>query len=452
MRSNTWSPLFIAALFAALIGCSDKKKSSGGGGAAVAPVEDETEKTSSVDPDSVVWSPVEGQGCLQGVITDGFTGERIDMTQFADPSGAFVLIRNQKLKARYIKDDPNLKGEYNICGIPVEQTYPVFVYIPGYLPFESTVNITSTRAVRVDTNATSNSVATEVKIPDPISMTNIRLYPLANGATPLRIRATYQGNGVAGATVTIEPEAATGHYAFEGTFANSAGTRVAPQRVVTDASGYAEFKAETVSLGHRYKYWILPTAASHLTPVGPVTFNFGTVAAAGGDGTDDTNAFDINVAMTDLDKALVAVSCSLQDADYKSDGSVTITFNRPLAAIDPDSWDAAISVAGNASGADFPATVADNNKAEKIVVSTSDRTMTLSPVWGNNKPKPIDLAKDPSDLANQDRNITVTYNTANIKVAVAGLESQNNVALSTVLGTAPGCAASMAMRLYKAMD
>lgn len=447
-RVNALAVVAAVAIFGA---CSEKKSSGGGGGGAAAPEQEENGDEKSTPPGETAWNPVEGQGCVQGVILDGFTGQRIDLSKIADPSGAFVLIRGKKLKARFISDDPNLIGEYHICGIPVEQDYPLFTYLPGYLPFETTVNITSTRAVR--TSGADNAVASEAKIPDPIKLTNIKVFPLAASARDLRIRVVYQGGGVANVNVKIEPKTSVGgHYAFEGDFANTAGTRVLPLSATTSADGFATFKGADLALGHRYTLWSFTAADSGLAAPAARDFTYGIGSSVS---TNDFDGYELTVTLTDANKALKAVSCSLQDKNFAGDGSVTITFNRPLAVIDPDSWRASLVGKAGGSTADLKADVANNNIAEMMTAVTSDRTLILKPVWGTaTAPKPVDLTKDPNDPQNIDKDLRITYDGSTIKLNVVGLNSVNNIALNDAsLGVAAVCgAASPSVRIYQEME
>lgn len=111
----------------------------------------------------------DGFGCVQGVIMNGFTGQRFDLSTLKEPDGIYALIRGQKLRAQYFRDDPNLMGEYYICDIPLDITIPIFANITGFLPFEAQITIASTRPIRVSTGTTtSNSVSEEAPIVDPI--------------------------------------------------------------------------------------------------------------------------------------------------------------------------------------------------------------------------------------------------------------------------------------------
>src|SRR5689334_6084582 len=92
-----------------------KKKSSGGGGGGGSTEETEGEgsgggsgsgskNSGTTDDTPPAPGAKDGYGCLQGVVTDGFTGQRIAL----DATKMFVLIRGTKIPANVIAGDDNL--------------------------------------------------------------------------------------------------------------------------------------------------------------------------------------------------------------------------------------------------------------------------------------------------------------------------------------------------------
>ena len=429
----------------ALVGCGNKKKSGGGGGAVE--TVNEVQQTNGVE---APYTSVDGQGCLQGVLLNGFTGERIDLSKATAPDGAFVLIRGQKKMARWIKDDANLIGEYHICGIPVEETYPVYVYLAGYLPFESTVKITSTRAIRTDVAASGgNAVAQDAKIPDPIAMSDIMLFPVGNSTRPLNVSVIYQGKGVADAIVRIEPLKASNFFSFDGDFASNAkGTRMLPITATASAAGVANFPADKLVFGLRYKLTVIAPASKDLTTVKDIEFTYGINGPAAAEGV---NNYELTVHLDDINNALRLDSCSLQDQSYASNGTLVLTFNREMTVIDPDAWIVtAASIVGTAA---IATDVPGNGAGETMTATAAGRTLTLAPKWANNvPPKTPVVTSDPTNVANEDRNASVTYTGTSIKLNVVGKENSNNVALSSVANIAACNGGTLTVRLFKEMQ
>ncbi len=395
----------------------------------------------------------DGFGCLQGVVEDGFTGQRVDLSKVTGSNGLYVLIRGAKLKAEIIGDDPNLMGEYHICGIPVEDTYPVFAYIDGYMPFESSVVVDSTRALRVTGD---QAVTNEVKIPDPLELQNIRLFPLGNTTRDLRVRVVYNGSPVKDALVALEAKAAgaSGTFAFEGTLVNSAGTRILPTRVSTDDEGYATFPAAKLSLGAAYGINVFPPIDSNFSSPGHADIVLGVSGASAG----DFNSYEVSVALASQNQPLKAISCSTQFQSYNGSGSIKIMLNRAAIVLDPDGLD--ISTATGAAGdsaklsaADIVSTgggtvtflgeTANDAKVAGLTASVSGNILTITPRFNNNEgPKALNPAADPNDTAvnSHNKDAKISFNFAKFKLDTVGDEKVNVTTLdSLVAGMVPAC-------------
>jgi hypothetical protein len=371
----------------------------------------------------VPGSSTPGSGCLQGVVMDGYNGQRVDLSKLTDPSGIYVLIHGRKVKAQVYAGDANLAGEYYICDIPVEETYPVFAYLPGYLPFESSVNITSTRAIRVTGN---QAVAAEEKIPDPIAMTNIRLFPLGNAGRDLRIHVVAAGSGVPDVTVDLEPQAAIGHFAFNGTFANSADTRLTPLRAKTDADGYAVFSGGDLSLGASYNVLATPPASANLGAATHATFLFGISGAVAG---RDGGPYELSLPLGDGLQPIAVVSCSKEFLDFSETGSVAFEFNRDIQLVNLN-----LLTADIAGGGSLVANDPSNAVSEQVLASISGGTrLTLSPNFKNGTaPKRPDASKPVGDTQNTDRDATITFHLAQVMIRVVGDTDQNFVPLANI--------------------
>ncbi len=441
----------------ALGGCFGpfKKKSSSGGGGGSGSEEEEVDgdeggkggsnknsgETPSAPAPSTPTPPgaKDGFGCLQGVVTDGFTGQPIALS---DPSKIFVLIRGTKLTANKVD---GIDGQYFICDIPGEDTYPVYAFLDGYMPFESSVQITLTRAKRVA--ADGQAVIDEVKIADPIELTNLRLFPTGNTTRDLRVRVVHSGGGVKDAFVDLEAQAAgaSGTFAFEGTFANSIGTRILPIRVMTDADGYAVFPAAKLSLGAAYK----------VTVHGPVVSNFAVptvrdvVVGVSTTENVDFNSYDLNISLDEAGKDLKVVSCSTQMVPYNSAGQLKIMFNRNFKISDKENIDGSITLTAGVKGQDGTTDIAlasDSSAVnlEQATVSIDKNILTITPVFtANGGPKALDFNSDLDsgvNLGNKDGE--VTYNFANILLDTeeSTTATGSKVALSALIaGMSPAC-------------
>ena len=423
-----------------------KKKSGGGGGGGVVEESDKTSSESpSTSPTPSLPGAKEGFGCLQGIVTDGFTGQPIAF----DVTKLFVLIRGTKLAANKVE---GIDGQYYICEIPGEEAYPVYAFLDGYMPFESSVEITTTRAKRVASEG--QAVVDEVKIADPLELQNIRLFPINNTTRDLRVRVVFNGGGVKDAIVDLEAMAsgAAGTFAFDGTFANSAGTRILPMRTVTGEDGYATFSADKLSLGAAYKVTVYGPPALNLKAPASQSIVLGISGAT----TDDLNTYDMNIPLDDGNETLKLVSCSTKFQNYHSDGQIKFLFNRDVKIIDKEDLDGALTLTANmkATNGSTVALATDSSaiNLEQASVSIDKNILTITPIFDSNgRPKALDLNADldtGDNLANKAG--TVTYNLGAIKLDTAGSNtaSGNKVLLSAINGI--GC--SNVVRFFQEVD
>jgi len=368
------------------------------------------------------------------VVIDGFTGQRFDLSTMVEPDGIYVLIRGNKLRAQFHKDDANLKGEYYICDIPVEGVYPIFANITGYLPFESAVKIASTRPMR--TPDQPGAVAQEVPIPDPMQLANFRIFPKANGDRNLNINVRKSLAPLEGALVDLEPLTTVGHFAFDGEFANTLGSRLTPTRKTSDAQGLATFATSELAYGARYRLTVTPKASSN---AGTFTQDF-TLGFNGG-GAGDADNWELNVDVSSTAQALAVVGCTASPQSWSDSGTISMVFNRPVAFArgndQRDHWDAAISggaavlVANSAS---------PNNASERVNVSLSSDgkilTLALKSTAFSTAVKTPNYSLLKSDSQNADVDLVVTYTISGIMLDLIDESSagKNAIALSTVTG------------------
>jgi hypothetical protein len=460
MKDVTGKLAIVVALTTSLAaaGCFGpfKKKSGGGGGGGGAPAstttdnekEEEGETTSSGKTTASntttsvpeVPGAKDGYGCLQGFVTDGFTGQPIDY----DASKIFVLIRGTKLQANKVE---GITGQYFICEIPGEETYPIYAFLDGYMPFESSVEITTTRAKRVA--ADGQAVVDEVKIADPLELKDVRLFPLGNTTRDLRVRVVHNGAPVKDALVDIEAKAsgASGTFAFEGTFANSIGTRILPQRQTTGDDGYATFAASSLSLGAAYSVTVHPPIGTSYTVPAASSIILGVSGAA----ESDFNTYDMNVVLGEGNEGIKVLTCSTQFQNYNSSGVLKVMFNRSVTVIDKDTLDNGVvltraggaiggtAIVGNNGDLTLATPTANNNASEKVTASVSGNVLTLTPKFNNNDTiKALDPNVGPTDAAvnSKNKDAEVSYTFSSVILKVVGDEDNNSVPLSTLFGGA----------------
>ena len=388
----------------------------------------------------------DGFGCVQGVVLDGFTGQRFDLSTLKEPDGIYVLIRGQKLRAQFHRDDPNLKGEYYICDIPLEITFPIFANITGFLPFESKSSITSTRAMR--SGAQAGAISEEVPISDPIVLGNIRIYPKDAGSRSLVINVRETGQAVADAMVDLQPiDSSPSSFSFNGEFLTVYGTRMVPTRKTTGADGVATFASSEIAYGARYKVTVSSPASADFSQV-TRTFNLGF------DGTsNDRNNWEFNIDLADENQNLAVVACSASSKSWNENGTVTMVLNRPvqLAAGNDqrDSWTAALSGGSNAV---LATNTAANNASEQVELSISGdgKIITLSPKSFTTQKKTPNYSALKTDAQNQDVDLVITYTLTGVMLDILDTDGagKNNIQLSGVTG-ASTCNSTRFFQEYK---
>jgi hypothetical protein len=381
----------------------------------------------------------DGFGCVQGVVINGFTGQRFDLSTLKEPDGIYVLIRGQRLRAQFHKDDPNLKGEYYICDIPVETMYPLFANITGFLPFESAVMIESTRPVRYTGNP--GNVSTDVPIPDPIMMGNIRLYPKEAGTRSLVINVRETDQPVTDAIVDLQPVGVGDKFNFNGggTFLNVLGARMVPTRKTTGADGVATFAPSEIAYGTQYKLIVSSPTSADLGSV-TRTFTLGFDGAA----SSDRNNWEFNVDLADQNKALEVVACSATPKSWNEAGTITMVLNRPvklsLGSDQADNWKAVLSPGAAAALKADSSTAPANLVSETVDVAVSGDgkiiTLALKADAFTTARKTPDYTKVKGDPQNVDVDLSVTYTISGIMLDVLDSEATgfNNKALDTVTG------------------
>jgi len=333
-----------------------------------------------------------GSGCIQGVVVDGLTSQRVAVPGGAGDKGVFALVRNTLLPASPAVTggtDPLLVGEYNLCGIPLDEDFPLLVWLDGYQPFESIVRVHSTVASR------SSSAKSDLLRPTPIELANIRIYPINQQVKDLQVLVTHDGAPLAGVIVQLRAAGSNFLDPSGQNFLPPVDTRQTALTGTTDATGAAVFHADSLVLGGHYTYTIIPPNGGQAQ----------TAVAAGlyvlglRDDKDKTEPYRITVDLAHSIGPLVALSKSTDTQEPDASGKLTIYFNREIEIVPGTIDNAVASLSGNVT-AQIADNVPANNLSEQVKLTVNVNVLTLEPVF---KAKPDgDIAKEPG--------LQITYN------------------------------------------
>lgn len=217
-----------------------------------------SKKDGSSNDDGPAFSQPANSGCVQGVVLNGLTGERIRLSQSDNANetqGVSILVHNHLMQASpMVKDDAdanaNLVGEYSLCGFPLDETFPIFAWVDGYESFEGLISVDSTVAQR-----TPNSREVDIARSNPTLLANIRLFPKGTETRDLKFVVSHGDQKVLGAQVQLR---ATGANILSGEGTIAPQIRLVPQIATTNSAGEVIFKASDLVLGGIYEYVILP--------------------------------------------------------------------------------------------------------------------------------------------------------------------------------------------------
>jgi hypothetical protein len=354
--------LLITLGLAAAASCGKDKKSGGGGASA-------------------------GAGCIQGVVVDGLSAGRIAVPREAE-QGVFVLVQGSMLQATPLVaadaaegPDKALLGEYYLCGLPLDEDFPLFVWMNGYQDFEGEVVVHSTAAAR------SPQATADILKQTPTEIANIRVYPKNQQTKDLSVLVTHNGAPLPGASVVLR---ATG-----GNFLDPSGMPFVPPRNIrspaltgtTDAAGTWSVPAADLVLGGHYTYTIIPPNGGAEHTAVADTFVLGLRDQAS---TDEPYRITV-----DLDRsigALAILSRSTDREDPEPTGKVTIFLNREFEIV-PGTEDSIRATLGGAVTAALADDNATNKAPDQVKVTIDRNTLTLEPVF---KTKPdADTTKEP---------------------------------------------------------
>jgi adhesin/invasin len=354
-RLNTISKLAAAATFAALTAsCGGLNTGLGGAG----------------DRNDSDASAVH-TGCVQGIVIDGISGRRLDVTAVDAGQGISALVTNRLVagRATTIAADPErLLGEYVLCGVPLDGDFPLFARFQGYQAFEGTIRVDSTAP------ALTSDAETDITVTAPTRTANIRLFPLT-AAKDFVVAVHNAGKGVNGATVTMRP---LGFDAVEQgsneEFLLPAVYRAATLSLTTDKNGNAAFTTAKLMLGGRYEVAVIPPDDLDAAAVGSRQVTVGLQPAAGVD------PYRYFVDLETIVQPFTVQSTSLVGRAYSLDGSVTYVFSRDIQLAPGSENNIHVSL-DKAVDAKLVADDANTLRDERVSVSVKGNRLRLAPVF-----------------------------------------------------------------------
>lgn len=354
-----------------------------------------------------------GTGCVQGVVINGLTGDRVEMTRFSGENGIFVMVRDQFVNASNVGLDSSAKqamtGQYSVCGIPTDEDYPLFVHLDGYQSFEGLIHIAST------VRPLGDQIETHLVKASPSTEANIVLYPSGTKTQDLNFSVYYNGSGVKDATVQLRP---TGRNVLDKMERSAQGENVAhnnmlaPRDVrlktltaVTSETGEAVFSKDSLVLGGIYKYVVLPP--DNMTYVSTKLDAVGTVVVGLQASDIGQDPYRYSARLTPMAEELKVLQLSTESQSISPDGSLIVLFNRPVEIVsNPDN---VLGKLTNAVDAELMPEIPYNQTSDtaKVELSSDGLSIKLTPKY---KSQP-NSAHEPA--------LTVTYSGLQVRPAAA---------------------------------
>ena len=213
--------------------------------------------------------------CVQGVVVNGLTGERIGLAKAnadGELQGVSVLVHNNLLQAEPMVESfegasTNLLGEYALCGFPLDESFPIFAWVDGYESFEGVITVDSTLAQR-----TPNSREVDIQRGHPTLLANIKLYPKGTETRSLKFIVSHGGQKITGAQVQLR---SLGKNVLDETNVLAPQIRLVPQTALTNSSGEVVFEASDLVFGGIYEYTVLPPEGGDRLALGKGTVTVG---------------------------------------------------------------------------------------------------------------------------------------------------------------------------------
>lgn len=243
---------------------------------------------SNSSDDSANYGPT---GCVQGFVEDGLTGQPVVLPNAnrEKEEGIMVKVEDNMIPAALSvapttdkAADKQLAGEYHVCGIPLDETFPIFIWVKDYQPFQSTVKIDSTLRSK------SDQAKEDIRRTHPTVLANARLYPKGTNAPDLQFKVTLDTKAVEGAQVDLFP---SGQNRLDSTAGQQASvtegylvphsTRLRAQSVKTDSTGVAKIAGTDLVMGGAYSIRVIAPQAGLVADLATTTIVIGTQTKTG---------------------------------------------------------------------------------------------------------------------------------------------------------------------------
>jgi hypothetical protein len=331
-------------------------------------------------------------GCVQGVVVDGRSQDRIKLPAHdrSTRTGIFVLLRNELIQATPAtmqQDADRLDGEYALCGIPLDETLPIFAWVDGYEPFQSHVRIDSKHLHKFKKNSPADDDSTyEGTLEErsvPVTLANIRMFRVGENTKDLSVFVRNAAKPVAGARVELRP--LTFDSAFDDQrqiganyFLTPSPERLKKITTTTGEDGHAVFAAADLVVGASYEYLVFgdATGDSYIWERGQLTI--GLLPVRGDESPSAT--YVVNVDIADSAPVLKLISRSTDHQIYNETGDVVLVFNRPVELV-PGTEDQLTAGLSDIVDAQMADDVANNGRADRVRISIDGAVVTLSPVY-----------------------------------------------------------------------
>jgi len=353
------------------------------------------------------------KGCIQGVVIDGQTGNRIQFPAFNDDNGIFALVRNKLISGKPLTTKPDdvlqKQGEYVLCDIPLDESFPLFMWLEGYEVFESSVTVRSTVASK------SSGAAYDIVRNAPTELANLLAFPKGTNVKDLSFFVTQKGAPVAGAQVILKPFG--GNYISWGSsFLGASSLRSKPLNGVTDAAGNAVFAAADLVLGGQYTWVVLPPDGG-ATSTGAQSSGVFTLGLR--DAGDNTDPYSLYADLSHTEPSLVELSRSTDSNDPIPTGALVVYYNRAI-EIAPGTEDSITATLSGNVTAELVDNVDGNKASEQVKVTIDGNKLLLEPIWKTN----------PNADTTKELNLAITYTGLTLRPNTSP-EQLNTVTLSS---------------------
>jgi hypothetical protein len=354
-----------------------------------------------------------GKGCIQGVVMNGLTGDRVKLPSFDVGVGIFVLVKNKLIPGKPLtinEEDPDFKqGEYSLCGIPLDETFPLFLWLPDHEPFEAQITVASTVAAK------SSQAQFDILRKKPTDIANLLAFPRGTPVKDLIFTVHKSGGFVEGAQVFLSPDG-TNFINWGSGYLGATPLRSKPLTGTSSAEGVVTFAAADLVLGAKYTWIVLPPDGGVDTTANSSAGSFTVGLRASGD-TDEP--YEINVDLDHTQPAVAELSRTTDNNDPISSGAITIFYNRAIELV-PGTLDGITATLTGAVTAVLADNTAANDATEQVKVAIEGNKLTLTPLWKT----------DPDSDVSKEYGLAITYN----GIMVRPTESPEILGSSTLTG------------------